>query len=104
MATGTLPFKGNTPAVIFEAILDRAPTSLARLNPELPAELERTIHKALEKDHHFRYQSASEMRTGLKRLKRGSDSVRTAVSVVSRPKRRPSGTLPRRAAHQSSGP
>ncbi|MBI4466428.1 MAG: serine/threonine-protein kinase [Acidobacteria bacterium] len=93
MATGRPAFSGTTTAVIFDAILNRAPTSPVRLNPELPAELERIINKALEKDREVRFQSAAEFRADLKRLKRDSDSARVA-SVRAEPLgRRPRGLL-----------
>jgi eukaryotic-like serine/threonine-protein kinase len=79
MATGRLPFQGNTSAVIFNAILSKAPIPPTRLNPELPPELERIIHKALEKDCELRCQSAAELRADLKRLKREIDSAKSAV-------------------------
>jgi eukaryotic-like serine/threonine-protein kinase len=74
MSTGILPFRGESSGVIVEAILNRAPVPPVRLNPDIPAELERVILKALEKDRNLRYQHASEMRSDLQRLKRDMDS------------------------------
>ncbi len=89
MATGALPFRGDTSGVIFESILNREPTKLARLNPEVPAELERIIDKALEKDRDTRYQHASDLLADLKRLKRQTESSRVAVlPAVSETKRK----------------
>jgi eukaryotic-like serine/threonine-protein kinase len=79
MATGLVPFRGDTSAVIFEAILNRAPTAPVRVNPEVPLKLEEIIHKALEKDRDLRYQHASEILIDLKRLKRDTDSARATV-------------------------
>ena len=81
MATGRLAFPGNSAAVIHDAILNRAPTPLARVNPDLPLELERLVDKALEKDRKLRYQSAADIRTDLQRLKRDSDTSRSAVAI-----------------------
>jgi eukaryotic-like serine/threonine-protein kinase len=74
MATGTLPFRGESSGVIFKAILDGTPTSAVRLNPDVPADLERIINKCLDKDRNLRYQHASDIRTDLQRLKRDSES------------------------------
>src|SRR5215469_4838286 len=76
MATGQLPFRGGTSAVIFESILSRVPVSASRLNPDLPAKIEEIINKCLEKDRNLRYQHASEIRTDLQRWKRDTESGR----------------------------
>ena len=80
VATGQLPFRGDSAATIFEAILNRAPIAPVRLNPEVPPELERIINKALEKDRNLRYQHALEMRADLQRLKRDSESGRSPAA------------------------
>ena len=82
MVTGVLPFRGDTAGVIANAILQQAPTPPVRLNPDLPAKLEETIDKALEKNRKLRYQSAAEVRTDLQRLKRDSDSGRATVAAA----------------------
>ncbi|HMD40383.1 MAG TPA: protein kinase [Candidatus Acidoferrum sp.] len=79
MTTGVLPFRGESSAVIFKAILDATPTPAVRLNPEVSAKLEDIINKALEKDRNLRYQHASEMRSDLQRLKRDSDTGRSGA-------------------------
>ena len=81
MATRVPPFRGESSAVIFKAVLDAAPTSALRLNPDLPPELERIIHKCLEKDRNLRYQHASDLRTDLQRLKRDTESGRSAAAI-----------------------
>ena len=81
MATGVLPFRGDTFGVIAEAILNRSPVAPLRLNPDIPAKLEEVINKALEKDRKLRYQSAADIRTDLQRLKRDSDSARLAAET-----------------------
>jgi len=79
MATGQLPFRGDSSATIFDAILNRTPVAPVRLNPDLSPKLEEVINKALEKDRNLRYQHASDIRTDLQRLKRDTDSVHSAV-------------------------
>ena len=82
MTTGRMAFSGDTAAVIHEAILNRAPTPLVRVNPEISPDLERIISKALEKDSKLRYQNAAEIRADLQRLKRDTDSGRTGIPVA----------------------
>ena len=91
MATGDLPFHGESSAMICEAIVNRAPVAVVRLNHDVPSELEHIINRALEKDRELRYQHASEMRSELQRLKRDTDSGKSAVvtdSVPVSPRRR----------------
>jgi len=83
MATGTLPFRGESSGVIFKAILDGTPTSAVRLNPDVPPKLEEIINKCLEKDRNLRYQHASEIRTDLQRLKRDTESTRIVAIPAS---------------------
>jgi len=94
MATGVLPFRGDTSGDISDAILNRAPVAPVRLNPNVPPELERIINKALEKDRELRCQSASEVRTDLKRLRRDTDSGR--VSPTGSAAGQPSAALARK--------
>ena len=92
MTTGTLPFRGDTSALIFNAILEKLPTPPIRLNPDLPAEMERIVNKSLEKDRNLRYQHAADMRADLQRLKRDTDTGRAVAAS--------SGTVA--AAHDSA--
>ena len=85
MSTGAQPFRGDTTAVIFESLLNRAPVSTLRLNPEIPPELDRIITKSLEKDRDLRYQTAAEMRSDLKRLQRDTSSEKTAAVTAGEP-------------------
>jgi Tol biopolymer transport system component/tRNA A-37 threonylcarbamoyl transferase component Bud32 len=85
MATGRMPFIGTTSALVFDAILHKAPTAPVRLNPELPARVEEIINKLLEKDREMRYQHASDIRADLKRLKRDLESGRTAQVAMASP-------------------
>jgi Tol biopolymer transport system component/serine/threonine protein kinase len=88
MATGTMPFRGDTSGLLFDAILNRVPVEPVRLNSELPPRLEEIINKALEKDRNLRYQHAAEIRTDLQRLKRDTESARVAVGESATPLRR----------------
>jgi eukaryotic-like serine/threonine-protein kinase len=101
MITGTQPFKGQTTAAVFDGILHRAPTAPVRLNPEVPVELEQIVNKAMEKDRTLRYQSAADLRADLARLRRASDSGRTAISQPASAATTPSG---RAAVATEAGP
>lgn len=83
MVTGAMPFRGESTGLIFDAILNRAPVSPVRLNPDLPVGLEEIVNKALEKDPDLRYQHAADMRADLKRLKRDTDSGRISAQTAS---------------------
>ena len=98
MATGALPFRGDSTAETFKSILDAAPASAVRLNPDVPADLERIINKALEKDRNLRYQSAAEMRSDLARLKRDLDSGRVSGASAASVSSGPSASAPGKSA------
>jgi len=102
MVTGRMAFSGNTIAMIFDAILHHAPAPAAQLNPDLPPKLEEIINKALEKDRDLRYQSATELRSDLKRLKRDTDSARVGAGLVPAPS--PAATVPVPAGHPQGVP
>ena len=86
MCTGTLPFRGDTSALIFNAILERAPVAPVRLNPDLPPKLEEVINKCLEKNRNLRYQHASDIRTDIQRLKRDTESQKSAAVEMAAPR------------------
>ena len=94
MSTGTVPFRGESSGVIFDAILNRAPAPPTKMNPDIPAGLERIIQTCLEKDRNLRYQSAAEMRADLMRVKRDMDSHGSGKAAEQKTGSRPSGKTP----------
>ncbi len=107
MSTGMLPFRGDTSALVFQAILDRAPTSPVRLNPDVPPKLEDLINKSLEKDRNLRYQHAADIRADLQRLKRDTDSGRavaasSASAAAAQEPAAPASAATPAAAHSSA--
>jgi serine/threonine protein kinase/predicted negative regulator of RcsB-dependent stress response len=93
MATGTLPFSGESTGVIFDGIMNRSPASALRLNLALPPEFERVLEKSLEKDRALRYQSAAELRADLKRIQRGTESSRSIPAATQAPGSQPNRGL-----------
>jgi serine/threonine protein kinase/predicted Zn-dependent protease len=102
MATGTLPFRGDSSALITDAILHRAPVAPVRLNPDIPAKLEEVINRALEKDRTLRYQHASDMRSELRRLKRDTESSSRVIPTEPLPTDQRSGSSARGVAEHAS--
>ncbi len=102
MTTGQLPFRGDSTATIFDAILNRVPVAPVRLNPDVPPELERIINRALEKDRDLRYQHASDMRSELQRVKRDSSSGASGGSRVEAPASAAMSATPTESAASAS--